>query len=52
MSWQHTIVVAFTVLGSIGAVLNIGKPREPLTQGTVVAMLTLNGLIVFLILTG
>jgi hypothetical protein len=52
MSWQHAIVVVFIALGSLATIYAIGKERQPLTSGMATAVLTVNGALVFLILTG
>lgn len=52
MSWQHAIVVVFYALASLSTVASIGIERQPITPKFAAVVLTLNGVIVFLILTG
>lgn len=39
--------VVISILGSVGAVLLVGKPRKPLSETTVLITLILNGLVIW-----
>lgn len=51
MAWLYYAAAIFLTIGVMGTILNVGKPREPLTGGTAAASTIISaGIITLLIL--
>lgn len=49
MSWEKWVLVAFQAYAVFGVVLNIGKPRKPISNGLAAAALVISGGLVALV---